>query len=227
MVSDPGWSSPRSPPSQFMLFQTSQQGRLHQNLRFACRDPWARGGGNLEPGHCGQSLRAGSSSPLASRRGRDRHCWVRPQPCPAGASSLGGDFREESLEFQVVVPKCGLAYRPPATGPGGRRRWQRRGERRRGKAGGTGDPPGRPAWRPLPPALLREPSSASGLTFPLASQWAGPTAGSGLPCSLEKPCLRPRRRWHGDSNQVCKLVPLSPGQGEPWRLANMTQENVC
>lgn len=129
MVSDPGWSSPRSPPSQFMLFQTSQQGRLHQNLRFACRDPWARGGGNLEPGHCGQSLRAGSSCPLASRRGRDRHCWVRPRPCPAGASSLGGDFREESLEFQVVVPKCGLAYRPPATGPGGRRRWQRRGER--------------------------------------------------------------------------------------------------
>lgn len=184
MVSDPGWSSPRSPPSQFMLFQTSQQGRLHQNLRFACRDPWARGGGNLEPGHCGQSLRAGSSCPLASRRGCDRHCWVRPRPCPAGASSLGGDFREESLEFQVVVPKCGLAYRPPATGPGGRRRWQRRGERRRGKAGGTGDPPGRPAWRPLPPALLREPSSASGLTFPLASQWAGPTAGSGLPCSL-------------------------------------------
>ena len=67
---------------------------------------------------------------------------------------------------------------------------------------------------------------------PVAAPSFGPQvgrAGSG-PGSLalsERPCLRPRRRWHGDSGQVCKLVPLSPGQGEPWRPANMTQENVC
>lgn len=69
-------------------------------------------------------------------------------------------------------------------------------------------------------------ASAHGLTFPLACRWAGPVASSRL-ARLARPCLRPSRRWHGDSGQVCKLVPLSPGQGEPWRLANMTQENVC
>lgn len=69
------------------------------------------------------------------------------------------------------------------------------------------------------------PASASPSHRPVGGQGQRPALGS-LARSA-RPCLRPRRRWHGDSSQVCKLVPLSPGQGEPWRLANMTQENVC
>lgn len=90
---------------------------------------------------------------------------------------------------------------------------------------------GRPGWlarRPRPSAFPRQPPSAraSPSLWPLGGQGQRPAALGSLACS-ERPCLRPRRRWHGDSSQVCKLVPLSPGQGEPWRLANMTQENVC
>lgn len=69
------------------------------------------------------------------------------------------------------------------------------------------------------------PPAASPSPWAVSGQGQGLAVGS-LACS-ERPCLRPRQRWHGDRSQVCKLVPLSPGRGEPWRLANMTQENVC
>lgn len=227
MVSDPGWSSPRSPPSQFMLFQTSQQGRLHQNLRFACRDPWARGGGNLEPGHCGQSLRAGSSCPLASRRGRDRHCWVRPRPALRVRPAWVGTSERSPWSFRLWYQSVGwrIDHQPLGQGAGEGGREEERGGGERQEAQGT--------LRAGRRGGLSHRHFSGSLPPPAASPSLWPVSGQGQRLALgsrarsEQPCLRPRRRWHGDSNQVCKLVPLSPGQGEPWRLANMTQENVC
>lgn len=45
------------------------------------------------------------------------------------------------------------------------------------------------ARRPRPQPFPRLPPCASGLTFPLASWWAGPMAGPGLPCSCRAALL--------------------------------------
>lgn len=179
------------------------------------------------------SVPCGSSCLLASRRGWDRHSWVKPGPSLSVLLVWEGRFREEPLAFQVVVQSCGLVYRPPAIWPA---RAPKEVEKREGKEEereeeGTGrrhrGPPGWLARRPRPSTLPRQlplpPASPS--LWPVGGQ--GPRPARGSLARSERPCLWPRRRWHGDSSQVCKLVPLSPGRGEPWRLANMTQENVC
>lgn len=145
-----------------------------------------------------------------------------------------GDLREESLASQTVLQRWGVGRRPGRSaerrtgGDAGRGRGERTG---RGRGGRERRPSRERQEARGPPRSAGteadQPASARGLTFPPASQWAGPAASAGLPRSLRAARLRPCRRWHGDSSQVCKLVPLSPGQGEPWRLANMTQENVC
>ena len=117
-----------------------------------------------------------------------------------------------------------------AGGEGGRGEGEGEGEEERKEEAEGGMPGAHPAgWH----GGLTHPDFPGSLPQLAASPSLGPVSGQGqrpapgsLACS-ERPCLRPRRRWHGDSSQVCKLVPLSPGQGEPWRLANMTQENVC
>lgn len=141
-----------------------------------------------------------------------------------------GDLREESLASQTVLQRWGVGRRPGRSAERRKRKGGKDGkgkswkgkEAEQRKAGGVG-----PARVGRHGGRADQPASARGLTFPPVSQWAGPAASAGLPRSLRAARLRPRRRWHGDSSQVCKLVPLSPGQGEPWRLANMTQENVC
>lgn len=109
---------------------------------------------------------------------------------------------------------------------------------------------GQPFCSPLPPALLllsychplgtrlRE---GGGLTWlwiskgssSISISHAFSSLCSYLPCSghafplKDCPVFAPCQRWQGDSSRVCKLVLLSPGQGESWRPTNMTQENVC
>lgn len=170
--------------------------------------------------------------------------WVSPLGMPCCCFRADGGPQRGVLGILGCGAKVWLGYRPPAgqlTGGQEKKVAEERGERngrgrgrqeRGGQAwsgGGRQEVGATSGWHggrthQHSPGSLPPPG---GLTFPPASQWAGPAAGSRLPCSLRAARLRPRRRWHGDSSQVCKLVPLSPGQGEPWRLANMTQENVC
>lgn len=135
-------------------------------------------------------ISCGSSCLLASSEGVEPSLLGEAWPHPVRAPSLGGDFREESLAFQVLVQRCGLVYRPLAIRP---TRGQEGAAEQRGEEEGTdrrhGGLPGRLARRPRPSAFPRQPPSATGLTFPLASWWAGPTAGSGLPCLLRAALL--------------------------------------
>lgn len=189
------------------------QGPLPQTLRCARRDPQARGGGGLKPGH---SVPAAAAYWSAGGGGTILPGESPGLPCYC--AHAGGGPRRGVLGILDSGAEVRLGYRRPAgqltAGQENKVGGRGRGGRAWGKGRRCGPPAAGTEAAPISiPQAASLPPSTGGLTFPAASQWAGPAAGSGLPCSLRAARLRPRRRWHGDSSQVCKLVPLSPGQG--------------
>lgn len=64
----------------------------------------------------------------------NHHSWVQPGPTLSVLLVWEGDFREESLAFQVLVQRCGLVYRPLAIRP---TRGQKEAAEKRGEEEGT------------------------------------------------------------------------------------------
>lgn len=99
---------------------------------------------------------------------------------------------------------------------------RRGGEERRGRGWRAGaqlaGTEASPIW------ISQAVSSACSLTFLLrASRWAGPAAGPGFPCSLGAALLEgPAGVGTVTVAKCANFVPLSLGQGEPWRLATDT-----